>query len=318
MLVLLLASPALRADDKPKDEPKSLKMQYAALEKEFSTKQREIIAEIQKTKGEEQQKLIQKYYGLGSEFADKFYKLAEDNPKDPIAVEALFWVLQNAGKSPAYQKAADKVTVLVADMPLKDLVRRVNAVRGPVAFFDAAFKRAEKDAKEPDAGGVLAGIAVNASYLPVGQKATKLLIEKFPNHPAIEQVCMTLSRSRDPKAVDTLKTVLENSSQQRVKAAAALGLAKALAAQVDQQGDNLAQADKLAAEAEKYLVMVIDTLGKGSPNHVKDAERELKVLRFIRVGKEAPNISAVDLDQKEFKLSDYRGKVVLLDFWGNW
>ena len=41
-------------------------------------------------------------------------------------------------------------------------------------------------------------------------------------------------------------------------------------------------------------------------------------LRTIRVGKEAPEIKAPDLDGKEFKLSDYRGKVVLLDFWGHW
>ena len=37
-----------------------------------------------------------------------------------------------------------------------------------------------------------------------------------------------------------------------------------------------------------------------------------------QVGEAAPDISGVDIDGKEFKLSDYRGKVVLLDFWGFW
>ena len=32
----------------------------------------------------------------------------------------------------------------------------------------------------------------------------------------------------------------------------------------------------------------------------------------------APEISGEDLDGVQFKLSDYRGKVVLLDFWGDW
>ena len=36
------------------------------------------------------------------------------------------------------------------------------------------------------------------------------------------------------------------------------------------------------------------------------------------VGALAPEIAASDLDGVPFKLSDYRGKVVLLDFWGNW
>ncbi len=37
-----------------------------------------------------------------------------------------------------------------------------------------------------------------------------------------------------------------------------------------------------------------------------------------QIGQPAPNIAGEDLDGKAFKLSDYKGKVVLLDFWGNW
>ena len=36
------------------------------------------------------------------------------------------------------------------------------------------------------------------------------------------------------------------------------------------------------------------------------------------IGTEAPEIVGVDLDGVEFKLSDYRGKVVMLDFYGDW
>jgi hypothetical protein len=35
-------------------------------------------------------------------------------------------------------------------------------------------------------------------------------------------------------------------------------------------------------------------------------------------GTVAPDIEGVDLDGVAFKLSDYRGKVVFLDFWGDW
>jgi cytochrome oxidase Cu insertion factor (SCO1/SenC/PrrC family) len=64
--------------------------------------------------------------------------------------------------------------------------------------------------------------------------------------------------------------------------------------------------------------MVIDQLGKDNAALVKDAEQELKVLRTLRVGKKAPDIAEPDLDGKQFKLTDYRGKVILLYFWGNW
>ena len=37
-----------------------------------------------------------------------------------------------------------------------------------------------------------------------------------------------------------------------------------------------------------------------------------------KVGQEAPEIQGEDLDGAPFKLSDYRGKIVMLTFWGDW
>jgi hypothetical protein len=48
------------------------------------------------------------------------------------------------------------------------------------------------------------------------------------------------------------------------------------------------------------------------------ADADLREMRDLNVGKEAPEITGEDLDGVPFRLSDYRGKVVLLDFWGNW
>jgi hypothetical protein len=36
------------------------------------------------------------------------------------------------------------------------------------------------------------------------------------------------------------------------------------------------------------------------------------------VGAIAPDIEGRDIDGKLFKLSDYHGKVIMLDFWGHW
>jgi hypothetical protein len=36
------------------------------------------------------------------------------------------------------------------------------------------------------------------------------------------------------------------------------------------------------------------------------------------VGRAAPEIVGKDLDGKPMKLSDFRGEVVMLDFWGDW
>ena len=48
------------------------------------------------------------------------------------------------------------------------------------------------------------------------------------------------------------------------------------------------------------------------------AERQLFEMERLVVGEPAPEITGTDIDGVEFKLSDYRGKVVFLDFWGHW
>lgn len=54
--------------------------------------------------------------------------------------------------------------------------------------------------------------------------------------------------------------------------------------------------------------------GKKMKKHIAGP---LAALRF-RVGKVAPDIEGPDTDGVEFKLSDYRGKIVVVDFWGDW
>jgi len=247
--VVLLALPAGRCEE-PKKET-TVKEKYAALLKEFGDKQKEIVDEYQKAKGEERQALLAKYRALGKEWAEKFYKLGEDNLSDPAAADALSWVVQNAAGSAVYQKALDQ------------------------------------------------------------------LLAKFPDHASVERICATLGRSDSADAEKALKRIVEKVSKPTVKAAATLALAKALALQTDSLGEKPEKADKVAAEAEKYFASAIE-LYKDNAAQKSAAEKELKALKTLRVGKEAPEIKAGDLDGKDFKLSDYRGKVVLLDFWGNW
>ena len=46
--------------------------------------------------------------------------------------------------------------------------------------------------------------------------------------------------------------------------------------------------------------------------------KRIDVREKFGVGASAPDIRGIDLDGEEFALSDYEGKVIFLDFWGDW
>lgn len=50
----------------------------------------------------------------------------------------------------------------------------------------------------------------------------------------------------------------------------------------------------------------------------KQIQSTIDVREKFGIGIVAPDIVGADLNGVEFKLSDYRGKVIFLDFWGNW
>jgi len=77
--------------------------------------------------------------------------------------------------------------------------------------------------------------------------------------------------------------------------------------------------EKVIEEVEALLERVAATYGDvtlaGGVTAAERARTELFAMRNLRVGKAAPDIEGEDQYGKRFRLSDYRGKAVLLDFW---
>ena len=86
---------------------------------------------------------------------------------------------------------------------------------------------------------------------------------------------------------------------------------------------SVADSAKLEAQSAKYFERILaseemsavayyrETMGKAAKNNLFE-------LRNLSIGKVAPDIVGEDVDGTPMKLSDYRGKVVVLDFWGDW
>jgi hypothetical protein len=168
--------------------------------------------------------------------------------------------------------------------------------------------------------------------------ALDLLLKNYLEAEALAPMCAPLRYSDVPRAGTFLRTLLEKSPHEKVRGQACYCLAHFLqrrarfaesAAKMSEKGirppdyakydDVDPEADR--AEAEELLERVVAEFG--ALEHYRGdlaaaAKGDLFEMRELVVGKPAPEIEGEDIDGVPFKLSDYRGKVIFLDFWGNW
>jgi len=168
---------------------------------------------------------------------------------------------------------------------------------------------AEKNPDDPTAIEALTRVVGMARTGSDYDKALSLLTGRYVDNPKLGDVCQSLIYSGDPSAEATLKTILDKSPQREVKGQACYALGA-----WNMQRNN-------SAEAEKRFEQVIESYAdlKSYRGTLGEAARaQLFEARNLVVGKVAPDIQGEDVDGKTLKLSEYRGKVVVLDFWGDW
>ena len=78
------------------------------------------------------------------------------------------------------------------------------------------------------------------------------------------------------------------------------------------------QTGRLSAGQEARVAARLEQWSKARPAIAPLFARTLRLLRGFTIGKVAPDIAGVDLDGTRFRLRDYRGKVVVLAFSGEW
>ena len=133
---------------------------------------------------------------------------------------------------------------------------------------------------------------------------------------SVALLCQQLYYTNDSEML--LRVLYTRSKRDDVRGVACLVLAQVLSRNTGADRDAKAaeemrqESEKLFEEAaEKYpnvLTAFDGTVGMKAKNELFD-------LRYLSVGKAAPEIKGTDQDGKQFNLSDYKGKVVLLDFW---
>jgi hypothetical protein len=150
----------------------------------------------------------------------------------------------------------------------------------------------------------------------IAGSAVEGLISRHLDSPAWEEVSLTwvyLSFSTPDRFDAFTDQVIENSKSDLVKAQVMYGKAQAIQYSVG-RGEELS--DESKAEVAELHAQVM----KLAPNSI--AAMEINGPKFeeenLQIGMTVPEMEGPDTAGENFKLSDYRGKVVLLDFWGDW
>lgn len=165
--------------------------------------------------------------------------------------------------------------------------------------------------KSPKAEGVEEGLAWAAQRSTPAQRkqVTALLFTHHSDGEALGALVKSYMRMRGPQGLTELKEIREKSTNDSVKIMASYAVAEKLLSKANTKKEGI----KLLKELKNT-----PNIAELSPKVLKQVETKLFISENLSVGCAAPDIVGTDHEDKEFKLSDYKGKVVLLDFWGIW
>lgn len=113
-------------------------------------------------------------------------------------------------------------------------------------------------------------------------------------------------------AEDALRTILAKTTDPNVRANALTQLALTVGQDAELGAKGREEAEALLAQIEKEFGDQ-DFIGMSGKQFAAGARFEID---HLRVGQVAPDFEVTDQEGTRFRLSDYRGRVVVLDFWG--
>jgi peroxiredoxin len=267
------------------DPPKSVRERYQALSQEYEAKLKACFRAYGKASTDSERQEASRLHPDDAAYARKFFELATEEPRGPAASDALYEMLQ-----------------------LQD---------GPLDAEGAeALERLRRDfATSPKMGEYLQQISHRP--WPGVEPLLREVLGRNPDRTARGQACLGLAEKLSARA--TLPKLASDP-------ATALKLRKAYG---DAYFESLLKQDAEAnlREATSLYERVMAEFAdvRYFPAHPKDTTTLAKRAGYWlarqgepAIGKVSPEIEGKDVDGRPFKLSDYRGKVVVLVFWASW
>lgn len=212
-----------------------------------------------------------------------------------------------------YKKAQDEYYRPYQEAKTQEEIDKIklDPSKEPGPTYLKRFKDLAERAKGTEAA---AGAHLEAFQLALGARRTddarasmETLLASHLESPVMERFASALRYAGyqvgEPACRKALATIQEKSPHAKAKASATYILAI--------QG--MATREKESREEFARLKKEF-----GDTSYARKADAYLFEMDYLQIGKVAPDFEATDEKGEKYKLSDYRGKVVVLDFWGFW
>ena len=293
LLAVLVIANAVRSADSSTEEPGTLAQEYQRALKESG----QVSPNFRDAKTDEERK---KAVEATDQFARRFVKLAEKYPNDPLALEVLTQAVRAMNSLDSAIQMSWQTNKTAFPIRSKD-----DSTELAMALLVRDHIRSDK----------LGVVCERMRYGTRKEYATFLhkVMKESPHHEVRGLACLSLAQFLYSHSV---KLDLLTERPELAKRYEEL-LGKEYFDELRRKGH-----DGLTEEVEALLQQAGSKYGEvkmpfgGTVG--EQAEAELFEMRHLAVGKEAKDIEGKDQDGKQFKLSHYRGKVVLLYFWSEY
>ena len=186
------------------------------------------------------------------------------------------------------------------------------------------LSRARRNLENPEAARLLDAVCVSTQPEedgeppPIYKEAADLIADKYASSPEIVHFCEGLrGGGRWAVAYERhLRAILKANPDRFVRCSAHYALATVVQSTSE---------DRQSEAEELFNSFLKDFDGKHNHQAIgieqqyrAEAQRHLDELRSHALGLPAPEIDGVDIYDKPMKLSDFRGRVVLMSFWATW
>ena len=207
-----------------------------------------------------------------------------------------------------------------------EIVAKFRALSGK--FAEKMLAVASENAKDPAAFDA-AMTALQAGQGATAVKAAELIAAHHIDNPKLTPMLPRLAAS-GAGGEKLVAAIAEKATDKKTKGTALYFLASGKLENADYpRTGELLPADKQAAAlkdagemlrkvAKEYGDIELPARGPKTETIAKAAEGQLFFLENLTVGKTLPDSAVEDLAGKKVKISDYKGKVVVLDIWATW